>query len=83
MLNNDWPGWAKLVAGLGFPIAVATWFMVFTSPRIDRTAQALERHMVEAEIQTALLRAICRNTARTEMQGQFCDLGVPKWGTVP
>ena len=76
---TDWPGWAKLVAGLGFPIAVAIWLMVYVSPLIDRTAAGMTQHTIDSTVQTVLLRAICRNTAKTELQGQFCDYGLPQW----
>lgn len=76
---DDWPRWAKLVAGLGFPIAVAVWLMVYVTPRIDRTAAAMDQHTLESQVQTVLLRAICRNTAKSELQGQFCDYGLPEW----
>lgn len=76
---NDWPPWAKLVAGLGFPIAVAIWLMVTMTPKVDRTAAAMDRHANETETAVILLRAICRNTAKTELQGQFCEYGLPQW----
>jgi mannose/fructose/N-acetylgalactosamine-specific phosphotransferase system component IIC len=76
---NDWPGWAKLVAGLGFPIAVAVWLMVYVTPLMDRTAAAMTQHTIDAQIQTALLRQICRNGSKTELQTQFCDIGLPSW----
>ena len=76
---TDWPGWAKLVAGLGFPIGVALWLMVYVTPLIDRTASAVAQHTMDTQVQTILLRAICRNTAKTELQGQFCDYGLPTW----
>ena len=76
---NDWPGWAKLIAGLGFPMAVAIWLMVSVSPQISRTAAAMDRHLGESHVQTVLLRAICRNTAKSELAAQFCDYGLPEW----
>lgn len=72
---TDWPAWAKLVAGLGFPVAVAIWLMVYVSPLIDRTASGMTQHVLDAQIQTALLRQICRNGAKSELQMQFCDYG--------
>ena len=72
---SDWPVWAKLSAGLGFPILVAVWLGMWISPKIDRTAAAMDQHVSEAQVQTVLLRAICRNTAKTELQATFCEFG--------
>jgi hypothetical protein len=80
---NDWPQWAKLVAGLGFPIVVAValgGFVVHKLPLLDQTASAMEAHVWESHVQTALLRQICRNSAKSEMQAQYCEYGLPQWG---
>lgn len=76
---TGWPMWAKVSAGLGFPIAVAIWLMVYVTPVMDRTALAMTAHTLDAQIQTALLRQICRNGAKSELQMQFCNYGLPEW----
>ena len=70
---DSWPAWARLVAGLGFPIAVAVWLMVVISPQVDRTAVAVQQHLNETRQILPLLRQICRNGAKTEWQAQLCD----------
>jgi putative exporter of polyketide antibiotics len=77
---NELPTWVKFIAQVGFPIAVALWLMVFITPKIVASAEAVQAHVHDAQIQTALLRAICRNTAKTELAGQFCEYGQPSWG---
>lgn len=78
-MNGTLPTWVKVVAQVGFPIAVAIWLMVVVSPKIIATAEALQTHAHDAQINTALLRAICRNTAKTELASQFCEYGLPSW----
>jgi hypothetical protein len=76
---TDWPLWAKLTAGLGFPIAVAIWLMIYVSPLVDRTATASAKHADDTQVMIVLLRQICRNGAKSELGAQFCDYGLPQW----
>jgi len=52
--------------------------MVYITPLVVRTEAMLADHIVDARIRIVLLRAICRNTAKTEFQAQFCETGVPR-----
>jgi hypothetical protein len=72
---NGFPTWVKVVAQVGFPIALAIWLVTYASPKIAATEQQVAQHRAETEQQTILLRAICRNTAKTELQASFCDFG--------
>lgn len=74
-MNGTFPTWIKAVAQVGFPIALAIWLIAYASPKIQATEAGLAQHRAESEQQTILLRAICRNTAKTEMQASFCDFG--------
>lgn len=73
---TDLRGWIKDV---GFPIAIALWLIFYVTPLIVRTAEAMTAHTADSQVSIILLRAICRNTAKTELQGQFCDYGLPTW----
>lgn len=74
-MNGALPMWVKAVAQVGFPIALAIWLIAYASPKIQATEMQLTQHRAESEQQTTLLRAICRNTAKSELQASFCDFG--------
>ena len=78
MNGNGLPTWVKVVAQVGFPIAVAIWLLIRADGLIARTAEGMVSHVYEAEVQTVLLRAICRNTAKSEIQASFCEFGRAK-----
>jgi hypothetical protein len=82
-MTDGWPLWARLLAGLGAPLAAAIWLAVYITPVVDRTASAMTQHTLDTQRDTqitiALLRQICRNGAKTELQVQFCDYGLPQW----
>lgn len=70
------------IKDVGFPIAAALalgWFVLFKLPILERGAAAMDTHTVETQIQTALQRQICRNGAKSELQMQFCNYGLPEW----
>lgn len=74
--------WAA-IKEVGFPIVAAValgWFVLFKIPVLEKGAEAMSTHTVETQTQTVLMRAICRNTAKTELQAGFCDYGLPRWG---
>jgi hypothetical protein len=73
---NDLRGWIKDV---GFPIAVSVWLIFYITPMVVKTAEGMTRHLSDSEVTIVLLRAICRNGAKSELQAQFCDYGLPKW----
>lgn len=76
--GNGLPNWIKIAAQVGFPMVVAAWFIWVANDRIANTANAMQAHIAQAELQTALLRAICRNGAKDIGTAQFCDrIGLP------
>jgi hypothetical protein len=67
---------------VGVSLALATfllWLLLMRLPVLDRLSEAMDKHVAEEHVRTVILRAICRNTAKTELQGQFCDYGLPEW----
>ncbi len=75
MNGNGFPTWVKVVAQVGFPIAVVIWLAAYITPMVTRTAEAMQQHLSDQETAIVLLRAICRNTAKTELAASFCDFG--------
>ena len=82
------PAWVRtvayLVGVLGFPIIVALFLLAQTggliaSPLTETRAAVadvragLAAHLIQEEHRTRLLRAICRHTARTELERRECD----------
>ena len=74
---NHWPVWAKLIAGLGFPIAVALFFLLMFAGYIPSPLAAIEgelrSHVKSSARMLSIQRQICRNTARSEYQQTRCD----------
>lgn len=66
------------IKDVGFPIAIAVWLILYVTPLIVRTAEGMTQHLADAAVHISLLRAICRNTAKTELQGNFCEYGRPE-----
>lgn len=89
-MPDAWPPWAKLIAGLGFPVFVALYFMMYHADQGSKLEAAQARHNAEAashvyetHVQTLLLRQICRNSAKSDAQSQFCEYGLPEWQQRP
>ncbi len=69
---TDFPVWVRVIAAVGFPIALAIWLMASVGPHVTHTAAALDRHEQATTDHTHLLQAICRHTARTELERRDC-----------
>ena len=72
-MNGNVPTWVKVIAQVGFPIVVAVWLLIVTNDRLARTSEAMQTHLEQTQVQTALLRAICRHGAKTDAQADLCD----------
>ena len=81
---NGLPAWARIIGVLGFPIAIALFLLLMFSgtigsPITDTQATTKENNILLKDVemiqdeQTKLLRAICRNTAATELSMLECD----------
>lgn len=77
-MNGDgMPQWAKIITQVGFPIVLSVWLLWRADGIITRTEAAIIQHQREASLtmtsQVALLRAICRSSAKSDRQIEFCD----------
>ena len=77
---NDLPLWAKVIATVGFPAAMSIWLLwLVTGAIADITAlhvridSKIDQHAEATADVLPLLRAICRHTARNELQSQDCE----------
>lgn len=74
---NGLPFWAKMVLAVGVVPAI-TFFLLgvltglVPSP-ITETAAMMRRHEANGETQTRLLRAICRQGAKTDFSAAECE----------
>ena len=80
-MENGIPSWAKVVATIGIPGAIAAFLLAQNAGLIRSPMQEIHAdlaHHVEeaARIQranTRVLRAICRHQAATILEKQECD----------
>ena len=85
---NSLPLWARMIAIIGFPVVVASVLLGMVIGVVPSTlgelktieihhAKAVEVHIETTntylKTQTRLLRILCRNTAKTEVQANRCD----------
>lgn len=80
MNSNGFPTWIKVIAQVGFPIAVSIYFMAVVYPIIIETKAQMKDHVervslqsVEIKEQTRLLKEICRSVAGTPFDKSNCD----------
>lgn len=74
---NGLAPWMKAVAVIGVPAAIAFFLLamlagLIPSP-ITETAAMMRRHEANGEVQTRLLRAICRQGAKTDFAMAECE----------
>ena len=74
---NGLPVWVKAVATVGVPAAIAFFLLAMmaglvASP-ITETLAMMKRHETTGETQARLLRAICRQGAKTDFSLAECE----------
>lgn len=74
---NGLPSWVRAIATVGVPAAIAFFLLgvlvgIIPSP-VTETAAMVQRHVEHGETQTRLLRAICRQGAKTDFAATECE----------
>lgn len=71
---NGSASWVKVAIA----VVPTLWLLFAVFNQISTTASAVQAHVTQSEIHTALLRAICRHGARNPSEMNFCDaIGYP------
>jgi hypothetical protein len=82
--GNGFPTWVKIVAQVGAPLALAGYLLMRFDGLVQAQVFTLKEHHALAVEQAAAtqlahadmlpyLRAICRHTAKTELERRDCD----------
>lgn len=85
---NNLPGWAKIIATVGFPVAITMFLLAQSAGWIPSEVQSLtklvgnrvvrqEQHIKQTEDTVQLLRTgfriMCENAARDDVQRRHCE----------
>ena len=80
-MNGYFPTWVKVIATVGFPIAVSIYLGIILYPvilRVDATVltngSVAEQLAEQGRQQIKLLTGICRNVAKNEYDKSNCDI---------
>ena len=77
---NGFPQWVKIIAQVGFPIAVVIFLLAMMVPAFNDHQSLLKEHeklsgkqLEQIEEQTRLLGIICRNIAKNDFDKTLCE----------